>query len=94
MVQGAVGKRLRYEDLIGPTDSRLSSGSRVAIKGCKRWHPHFSYGTVQVSYLQWGGHKENIAKLPGLRKQNDYLMDGKGRYTGNIFLERLWRTVK
>ena len=26
MVQGAVGKRLRYEDLIGPTDSRLSSG--------------------------------------------------------------------
>ena len=21
-------------------------------------------------------------------------MDGKGRYTGNIFVERLWRTVK
>jgi len=50
-------------------------------------------GTPKVFNTDQGGQFTSEG-FTGLLEQHGVSMDGRGRYTDNIFVERLWRTVK
>ena len=84
----------------GLTATRQSwADTPVQMGGCcrNRWAdiPEYAYGKPEIMNTDQGSQYTGAGWITTLTKADIKIsMDGRGRYLDNIFIERLWRSLK